>query len=209
MKATAKSWPSAWQKGCAPCSRRVKRCTSSCMARWVRARPPSCATCCARWGCRAASRAPPMRWWSRTKPGAGQISHFDFYRFNDPREWEDAGFRDLFAAPGLKLAEWPEQAQGLLPVPDLRLSLTRWTDTRRARCAAGPHPHGRGLAPKDCPAGMSQTASQRPPASCCSMGSLVLWPGRVRLAWGAHHGGRARVAGRRTTPASRWRATRP
>jgi len=33
------------------------------------------------------------------------IWHFDFYRFNDPREWEDAGFRDIFAGPGLKLAE--------------------------------------------------------------------------------------------------------
>ena len=46
------------------------------------------------------------------------VSHFDFYRFNDPREWEDAGFRDLFAAPGLKLAEWPDKAVGLLPVAD-------------------------------------------------------------------------------------------
>ena len=54
-----------------------------------------------------------------------------FYRFNDPQEWEDAGFRDLFAAPGLKLAEWPEQAAGLLPRPDLRLSLTPVSDTRR------------------------------------------------------------------------------
>lgn len=60
-----------------------------------------------------------------------QIHHFDFYRFNDPQEWEDAGFRDLFAAPGLKLAEWPEQAAGLLPRPDLRLSLTPVSDTRR------------------------------------------------------------------------------
>ena len=59
------------------------------------------------------------------------ISHFDFYRFDDPREWEDAGFRDLFAAPGLKLAEWPEQAAGLLPRPDLRLSLTPVSDTSR------------------------------------------------------------------------------
>ncbi len=49
------------------------------------------------------------------------IHHFDFYRFNDPQEWEDAGFRDLFAAPGLKLAEWPEKAAGLLPVPDLHI----------------------------------------------------------------------------------------
>jgi tRNA threonylcarbamoyladenosine biosynthesis protein TsaE len=47
--------------------------------------------------------------------------HFDFYRFDDPREWEDAGFREIFAAEGMKLAEWPEHAQGLLPEPDLRL----------------------------------------------------------------------------------------
>ena len=49
------------------------------------------------------------------------ISHFDFYRFADPREWQDAGFREVFAAPGLKLAEWPDKAGGLLPPPDLRL----------------------------------------------------------------------------------------
>jgi tRNA threonylcarbamoyladenosine biosynthesis protein TsaE len=55
--------------------------------------------------------------------------HFDFYRFNDPREWEDAGFRDLFASPGLKLAEWPEKAADLLPVADLE--------------AAHPNPGGR------------------------------------------------------------------
>jgi tRNA threonylcarbamoyladenosine biosynthesis protein TsaE len=49
--------------------------------------------------------------------------HFDFYRFDDPQEWEDAGFRDVFAAPGLKLAEWPEKAEGLLPRPDLRVDI--------------------------------------------------------------------------------------
>jgi len=49
--------------------------------------------------------------------------HFDFFRFDDPQEWEDAGFRDLFAAPGLKLAEWPEKADGLLPVSDLRITI--------------------------------------------------------------------------------------
>ena len=26
------------------------------------------------------------------------IAHLDFYRFEDPREWADAGFRDVFAA---------------------------------------------------------------------------------------------------------------
>lgn len=50
--------------------------------------------------------------------------HFDFYRFSDPREWEDAGFRDLFGAPGLKLVEWPDKAAGLLPPYDLALDLS-------------------------------------------------------------------------------------
>ena len=47
------------------------------------------------------------------------ILHFDFYRFNDPREWDDAGFRELFAQPGLKISEWPERAAGRLPPADL------------------------------------------------------------------------------------------
>ena len=42
---------------------------------------------------------------SPERPYALQIWHFDFYRFNHPSEWEDAGFRDIFASPGLKLAE--------------------------------------------------------------------------------------------------------
>ena len=52
-----------------------------------------------------------------------QIWHFDFYRFNDPREWEDAGFRELFASPGLKLVEWPERAGEFLPVVDLQIDI--------------------------------------------------------------------------------------
>lgn len=55
--------------------------------------------------------------------GSLVISHFDFYRFSDPREWADAGFREVFAAPGLKLAEWPEQVAGMLPLADLSLRI--------------------------------------------------------------------------------------
>jgi tRNA threonylcarbamoyladenosine biosynthesis protein TsaE len=61
----------------------------------------------------------------------GAAWHFDFYRFSDPREWEDAGFRELFASPGLKLVEWPEHAQGQLPVPDLSLELEALDDDQR------------------------------------------------------------------------------
>ena len=51
------------------------------------------------------------------------IWHFDFYRFNDPREWEEAGFRDIFASAGLKLVEWPDKAGDYLPQADLVLAI--------------------------------------------------------------------------------------
>ncbi len=59
------------------------------------------------------------------------IWHFDFYRFSDPREWEDAGFRDLFARAGLKLVEWPEKAAGVLPCPDLTIRIDCGDDEAR------------------------------------------------------------------------------
>jgi tRNA threonylcarbamoyladenosine biosynthesis protein TsaE len=59
------------------------------------------------------------------------IYHFDFYRFNDPREWEDAGFRDVFAGPGLKIAEWPEKAAGLLPQADVVMRIEADPDETR------------------------------------------------------------------------------
>jgi tRNA threonylcarbamoyladenosine biosynthesis protein TsaE len=59
------------------------------------------------------------------------VWHCDFYRFNDPQEWEDAGFRDIFASPGLKLVEWPQKAQGLLPQADLDIAITTNSETAR------------------------------------------------------------------------------
>ncbi len=65
-------------------------------------------------------------------PGARlNVWHFDFYRFSDPREWEDAGFRDIFASPGLKLAEWPQKAASFLPPADLVLRLVARDDEQR------------------------------------------------------------------------------
>ena len=59
------------------------------------------------------------------------IFHFDFYRFNDPQEWEDAGFRDIFAGPGLKLAEWPGNATGRIPTADLAIKMEAMSDQSR------------------------------------------------------------------------------
>ncbi len=73
------------------------------------------------------------------------IWHFDFYRFSDPREWEDAGFRDIFASPGLKLCEWPEHASGVMPTPDLDLHLQVDTDTQRQVTLHANTPQGAAL----------------------------------------------------------------
>ncbi len=82
------------------------------------------------------------------------IWHFDFYRFSDPREWEDAGFRDIFASPGLKLAEWPDQAFGVLPLPDLEIRLDVNPDQSRKALLTAPSATGLALlqALQDAPA---------------------------------------------------------
>jgi tRNA threonylcarbamoyladenosine biosynthesis protein TsaE len=77
--------------------------------------------------------------------GGFAISHFDFYRFNDPREWEDAGLREVFAAPGLKLCEWPQNAAALLPQADLQLHITPLDDEVREVLAAAFSPRGQAL----------------------------------------------------------------
>ena len=58
--------------------------------------------------------------------------HFDFYRFNDPLEWEEAGFRDIFASKGIKLVEWPEKAEAELPVADVAIKIVANMDESRA-----------------------------------------------------------------------------
>ena len=73
------------------------------------------------------------------------IWHFDFYRFNDPREWEDAGFRDIFANPGLKVAEWPEKAAALTPLADLAIHIEATDDTERKVTLHAPTATGRSL----------------------------------------------------------------
>jgi len=73
------------------------------------------------------------------------IWHFDFYRFGDPREWEDAGLRDIFTSPGLKLTEWPENAAGLLPPADLVIHLEACADESRRVTLRGQTPLGREL----------------------------------------------------------------
>jgi len=45
--------------------------------------------------------------------------HFDFYRVTDPSEIDARGLREYFGGDGVCVVEWPEHAEGRLPVPDL------------------------------------------------------------------------------------------
>lgn len=61
------------------------------------------------------------------------LYHFDLYRFADPDEWEDAGFREYFNPASVCLVEWPDKAGGLLPAPDMVVDLEFLDDGRCAR----------------------------------------------------------------------------
>jgi tRNA threonylcarbamoyladenosine biosynthesis protein TsaE len=53
------------------------------------------------------------------------LYHFDFYRFSDPRELGEAGFREYFNPQSVCLVEWPEKSNKAagLPAADLRIVL--------------------------------------------------------------------------------------
>jgi tRNA threonylcarbamoyladenosine biosynthesis protein TsaE len=65
------------------------------------------------------------------------LYHFDFYRFEDPAEWEDAGFREYFNADSVCLVEWPEKADGLLPQADLTFLFHLFDPGRNVEMSAG------------------------------------------------------------------------
>jgi tRNA threonylcarbamoyladenosine biosynthesis protein TsaE len=50
--------------------------------------------------------------------------HFDLYRMRTPLEWQEAGLAEHFDALGMCLIEWPEKAEGTLPILDLQISIS-------------------------------------------------------------------------------------
>jgi tRNA threonylcarbamoyladenosine biosynthesis protein TsaE len=66
------------------------------------------------------------------RPGGElELYHFDLYRFADPAEWADAGFREYFDSGAVCLVEWPQKAGQLLGVPDLVFALETGDGERR------------------------------------------------------------------------------
>lgn len=63
------------------------------------------------------------------------LYHFDFYRFDDPRELADAGLRDYFNPDSVCFVEWPEKAAGLPPA-DVLISMRLEATGRRVEIFA-------------------------------------------------------------------------
>jgi tRNA threonylcarbamoyladenosine biosynthesis protein TsaE len=64
------------------------------------------------------------------------LYHFDFYRFKDPSEFSTAGFREFFGAGAICAIEWPQNAAGFIPAPDLSIELTTRESGRLANLSA-------------------------------------------------------------------------
>lgn len=64
------------------------------------------------------------------------LYHLDFYRFSNPAEWLDAGFKDILRENALVLIEWPERAADLLNDPDMFIELTYLPAGRHATLSA-------------------------------------------------------------------------
>jgi len=65
------------------------------------------------------------------------LYHFDFYRFKDPRELEEAGFREHFNPATVCLVEWPENAGALLPAADLTIRIEAAGSGRQVKLEPG------------------------------------------------------------------------
>ncbi|MDO8826838.1 MAG: tRNA (adenosine(37)-N6)-threonylcarbamoyltransferase complex ATPase subunit type 1 TsaE [Methylophaga sp.] len=64
------------------------------------------------------------------------VYHFDLYRLADAEELLYLGIEDYFSTNALSLIEWPEQGKGVLPEPDLLISLNYQTSGRQVTFTA-------------------------------------------------------------------------
>jgi tRNA threonylcarbamoyladenosine biosynthesis protein TsaE len=63
--------------------------------------------------------------------------HFDLYRFNDPIEWDVAGFAEYFRPDAICVIEWPERIARRLPHADIAALLAYAPTGRTLELQAG------------------------------------------------------------------------
>jgi tRNA threonylcarbamoyladenosine biosynthesis protein TsaE len=90
---------------------------------------------------RAAGETGPVKSPTYTLVEVHQVSgiyfyHFDFYRFNQPEEYLDAGLDEYFSENGICLVEWPDKAAPYLAPADLDIRLGVADQGRVATLAA-------------------------------------------------------------------------
>jgi tRNA threonylcarbamoyladenosine biosynthesis protein TsaE len=91
------------------------------------------------------------------------LYHFDFYRFNYPEEYLDAGLEEYFNGEGVCLVEWPQQAAPYLPPCDVHIRLAVAGDGREALVEAASERGRRCLTALASPPSPAATSSSSPP----------------------------------------------
>lgn len=61
-----------------------------------------------------------------------QINHFDFYRFEEPEEFEESGFRENFGPGLIAFTEWTNKAFPYVPGADIEVQIKIHNDSREA-----------------------------------------------------------------------------
>ncbi len=88
------------------------------------------------WGFRGPVKSPTFSLVETYPVLEATLNHFDFYRFESPYEFDEAGMRDLFGRAQICITEWTEKARPFVPEADIVLSLRVDGLGRQARLEA-------------------------------------------------------------------------